>query len=113
MVMRMRIIWFLRVVVDVRINTGEQGLLVFVDWAHERTGIPRSSMYFQLFPAHEGIFPGYATSYAVCGQEIRAIEKKIKNPRKKVKFSTYLCSIGFPPMSIYLQMLRGYGAKLK
>jgi hypothetical protein len=70
-------------------------------------------MYFQLFPAHEGMFPGYATSYAVVGQEIRRIERKIKDPKKKVKFSTYLCSIGFPPRSLYRRMLREYAAKLK
>ena len=113
MTMRMRIIRFLRVVGDVRINTGKQGLIEFVDWAHGHTGIPRSSVYFQLFPAHEGMFPGYATSYAVCGQEIRAVEKKIKDPKKRVKFSTYLCSIGFPPKSIYMRMLKEYAAKLK
>jgi hypothetical protein len=113
MTMRMRIIRFLRVVGDVRINTGKQNLIDFVDWAHERTGVPRSAVYFQLFPAHEGIFPGYATSYAVCGQAIRAIERKIRDPKKRVKFSTYLCSIGFPPMSIYMQMLKEYAAKLK
>jgi hypothetical protein len=70
-------------------------------------------MYFQLFPAHEGMFPGYATSYAVVGQEIRRIERTIKDPKKKVKFSTYLCSIGFPPRSLYRRMLREYAAKLK
>ena len=113
MAMRWRIIRFLRVVGDVRINTGKQTLIEFVDWAHERTGIPRSSVYFQLFPAHEGMFPGYATSYAVCGQEIRAVEKKIKDPKKRVRFSTYLCSIGFPPMNIYMRMLKAYAAKLK
>lgn len=112
-IMRMRIMRFLRVVGDVRINTGKQGLLEFIGWANERTGIPKASMYFQLFPAHEGIFPGYATSYAVCGQEIRAIEKRIRDPKKRVKFSTYLCSIGFPPMSIYMRMLKEYAAKLK
>jgi hypothetical protein len=113
MTMRMRIIRFLRVVGDVRINTGKQGLIEFVDWAHEKTGVPRSSVYFQLFPAHEGLFPGYATTYAICGQEIRAIERKIRDPKKRAKFSTYLCSIGFPPMSIYMRMLREYAAKLK
>ena len=111
--MRWRIVRFLRVVGDVRVNTGKQALMDFVDWAHGRTGIPRSSVYYQLFPAHEGIFPGYATSYAVCGQAIRAIERKIKDPKKRVRFSTYLCSIGFPPMSIYMRMLKGYAAKLK
>jgi len=110
---RWRITRFLRVVGDVRINTGKQGLMEFVDWANKYSGVPRSSVYFQLFPAHEGIFPGYATSYAVVGQQIRAIEKGIKDPKKRVKFSTYLCSIGFPPRSIYIPMLKEYAKKLK
>jgi len=113
MTRRWRIVRFLRVVGDVWVNTGKKGLLEFVDWAHEYTGVPRSSVYFQLFPAHEGGFPGYATSYAVVGQEIRAIERKIKDPKKRVKFSTYLCSIGFPPRSMYRKMLQAYAAKLK
>ena len=113
MTRRWRIVRFLRVIGDVWVNTGKKTLLEFVDWAHERTGVPRSSVYFQLFPAHQGIFPGYATNYAVAGQEIRSIELKIKDPKKRVKFSTYLCSIGFPPKSIYMRMLREYAAKLK
>ncbi len=112
MTRRWRIVRFLRVVGDVRVNTGKQGLLEFVDWANAYTGVPRSSVYFQLFPAHEGIFPGYATCYAVMGQEIREIESKIKDDRKRVKFSTYLCSIGFPPKTIYSRMLRDYAKKL-
>jgi len=111
-VRRWRIMRFLRVVGDVRVNSGKQGLLEFVDWAHEYVGVPRSSMYFQLFPAHEGAFPGYATSYAVVGQEIREIERKIKDDEKRRKFSTYLCSIGFPPRSLYLKMLREYARNL-
>jgi len=113
MTRRWRIVRFLRVVGDVWINTGKKTLMEFVDWAHEYTGVPRSSVYFQLFPAHEGLFPGYATCYAVVGQEIRDIENKIKDPEKRVKFSTYLCSIGFPPRSMYGKMLRDYAAKLK
>jgi len=113
MTRRWRIVRFLRVVGDVWVNTGKRTLFEFVDWAHEHTGVPRSSVYFQLFPAHQGIFPGYATNYAVAGQEIRSIEKTIKDPKKKVKFSTYLCSIGFPPKSIYMRMLREYAATLR
>ena len=113
MTRRWRIVRFLRVIGDVWVNTGKKTLIEFVDWAHERTGVPKSSVYFQLFPAHQGIFPGYATNYAVAGQEIRSIELKIKDPKKRVKFSTYLCSIGFPPKSIYMRMLREYAAKLK
>jgi hypothetical protein len=112
MTRRWRIVRFLRVLGDVWINTGKKDLISFVDWAHEHTGVPRSSVYFQLFPAHEGIFPGYATTYAVVGQEIRGMQRRIKDPKKRVKFSTYLCSIGFPPRSIYRKMLRDYAAKL-
>lgn len=112
-VRRWRIVRFLRVLGDVWVNTGKKDLIAFVDWAHDHTGIPRSSVYFQLFPAHEGIFPGYATTYAVVGQEIRGMQRRIKDPRKRVRFSTYLCSIGFPPRSIYRRMLRDYAAKLK
>ncbi|MDE1858037.1 MAG: hypothetical protein KGI26_03095 [Thaumarchaeota archaeon] len=113
MTRRMRIIRFLRVLGDVWVNTGKKTLLEFLDWGYGHTGVQRSSIYFQLFPAHEGIFPGYATTYAVAGQEIRSIEKRIGDPRKRVKFSTYLCSVGFPPKSIYMRMLREYAAKLK
>jgi len=113
MTRRWRITRFLRVVGDVWVNTGKKTLLEFVDWAHDYTGVPRSSVYFQLFPAHEGGFPGYATSYAVVGQEIRDIERKIKNPKKRVKFSTYLCSVGFPPRSMYRRMLKEYAERLE
>jgi hypothetical protein len=113
MTRRWRITRFLRVVGDVWVNTGKRSLLEFVDWAHDYTGVPRSSVYFQLFPAHEGMFPGYATSYAVVAQEIRGIEMGIKDPRKRIRFSTYLCSIGFPPRSMYRRMLKDYAAKLK
>jgi len=111
-VRRWRVVRFLRVIGDVRVNTGKQGLMEFVDWAHGYTGIPRSSVYFQLFPAHEGMFPGYATNYAVCGEEIREIERRIKDEKNRVKFSTYLCSIGFPPRSLYRKMLLEYAKKL-
>ena len=113
MTYRWRMVRFLRVIGDVWVNTGKKTLLEFVDWAHERTGVPRSSVYFQLFPAHEGGFPGYATTYAVVGQEIRAMERRIRDPKKRVKFSTYLCSIGFPPRSMYTKMLRAHAVKLK
>lgn len=107
-----RIVRFLRVIGDVRINTGKQGLFEFIDWAHERTGVPRNSVYYQLFPAHEGMFPGYATCYAVVGEEIHEIENTLTDPKKRVKFSTYLTGIGFPPRSVYRRRLEEYAASL-
>lgn len=113
MTRRWRVTRFLRVIGDVWVNTGKKTLLEFVDWAHEKTGVPRSSVYFQLFPAHEGIFPGYATCYAVVGQEIRDMERTIKDPKNKVEFSTYLTSIGFPPRSMYREMLKERASELR
>ena len=97
---------------DVRINTGKQTLFDFIDWAHERTGVPRSKVYYQLFPAHEGMFPGYATAYAVVGEEIRSIEDAVRDDRARVKFSTFLTGVGFPPRSIYRKKLQDFAANL-
>jgi hypothetical protein len=110
---RWRIVRFLRVIGDVRINTGKQSIIDFVEWAQEKAGIPKSSAYFQLFPAHEGMFPGYATSYAVLGQEILEMERGIKDEKDRIKFSTYLCSIGFPPRTIYRNMLSSFLKEIK
>jgi hypothetical protein len=107
-----RLIRFLRVIGDVRINTGKQTLFDFIDWAHERTGVPRSNVYYQLFPAHEGMFPGYATAYAVVGEEIHSIEDTVSDDKARVKFSTYLTGVGFPPRSIYKKMLQDFAANL-
>ena len=41
------------------------------------------------------------------------MERKIKNPKKRVKFSTYLCSVGFPPRSMYRRMLKEYAERLE
>ncbi len=109
---KFRLIRFLRVVGDVRINTNKQGLFEFLDWALKYTTVPRRDMYYNLFPAHEGMFPGYATCYAVVGEEIREIEERLTDPKKRVKFSTYLTGMGFPPRSVYRQRLEEYAAGL-
>lgn len=113
LVRKWRLIRFLRVVGDVRINSGKQSLFNFVDWANRHTDVPRSNIYYQLFPAHEGMFPGYATFYAVVGEEIRSIEEKIRDDKKRIAFSTYLTGIGYPPRSIYRRKLEEFVAKLE
>ncbi len=107
-VRKWRLIRFLRVVGDVRVNTGKQSLSEFLTWAHRKTGVSRSSMYYQLFPAHEGSFPGYATTYAIVGEEIREIEKKIRDRNKRIRFSTYVTSLGFPPRTAFKQRLLNF-----
>jgi hypothetical protein len=109
-----RLIRFLRVVGDARINTDTQSLPEFLAWAEEATGIDRKTMYYQLFPAHQINGPGYATTYAVIGQEIARIEAMVKhNRRKLVRLTTYACSMGYPPRTIFLQRLRDFAESLR
>ncbi len=111
---RMRIIRFLRVVGDSRINSAKQDLPEFLKWAEKKTGLSQRSVFYQIFPAHEAIFPGYATCYAVVGQEIRAIEAPFRNDSKKLsKFNAYACSMGFPPRTIYVKRLKEYADRLR
>lgn len=110
---RQRIIRFLRVVGDSRINSGKQNLLDFLAWAEKHTGLSQRTVFFQLFPAHEGVYPGYATCYAVVGQEIRGIQRSFKNDSEKmVKFNAYACSMGFPARSIYSNRLKEFARRL-
>ncbi len=57
-----RMVRFLRVIGDARINSGKQDLVGFVEWAHRTTGLERATVYYQLFPAHQVIGPGYAST---------------------------------------------------
>ena len=110
---KQRIVRFLRVVGDSRINSGKQNLIDFLAWAEKTTGLSQRTVYFQLFPAHEGSYPGYATCYAVIGQEIRSIQRPFKNDRKKmVKFNAFACSMGYPSRSIYSKRLREFAKRL-
>ncbi len=84
-VRKWRLIRFLRVIGDVRINTGKQGLFEFIDWAQSTPASRGGNIYYQLFPAHEGMFPGYATCYAVVGEEIRADRGEALGPEEEDK----------------------------
>ena len=108
-----RIIRFLRVIGDTRINSGRQNLPEFVEWAEKKTGIPQRTVFYQIFPGHEGIFPGYATCYAVVGQDIRSVERSLgKDSEKMVKFNAYASSLGYPARSIFIGRLKKYAASL-
>jgi hypothetical protein len=107
-----RIVRFLRVIGDVRINSGKQSLADFIEWAHKKTGLAKSTVYHQLFPAHQGNGPGYASTYAIIGESIREIQNKAKrNGKNLLDFNTYACSMGFPARTIFEQRLRDFAAK--
>ena len=107
-----RIIRFLRIIGDVRINTGKQTLPEFIEWAYRKTGLSRNNIYNQLFPAHEGIGPGYATTYAITGEAIRELQNKaVRNGKKLVDFNTYACSMGFPARTIFEERLAAFSTR--
>ncbi|HYY92051.1 MAG TPA: hypothetical protein VE955_08685 [Candidatus Dormibacteraeota bacterium] len=107
-----RIVRFLRVIGDARINSGKQSLVEFIEWAHKKTGLAKSTVYHQLFPAHQGYGPGYASTYAIIGESIREIQNRAKrNGKNLLDFNTYACSMGFPARTIFEQRLRDFAAK--
>jgi len=104
-----RIIRFLRVIGDARINSGEQTLLEFLDWAHAETHLSKSLIYHQVFPAHQGNGPGYASTYAIIGEMVAEMQQLAERKgRDLVAFNTYASSIGFPPRSIFEERLKEY-----
>lgn len=102
-----RIVRFLRVVGDARINSGKQDLTAFIDWANQETGLSKSLIYHQVFPAHQGIGPGYASTYAMVGQSVREIQKPLPfGSEKFIRFNTYASSMGFPARTVFENRLR-------
>jgi len=100
---------FLRVIGDARINSGKQDLADFIEWGNKETGLSRSMVYFQLFPAHQGIAPGYASTYAIIGESIREIQKNaVAAGKDLVKLNTYASSLGFIARTIFESKLREF-----
>jgi len=104
-----RIVRFLRVIGDARINSDKQSLMDFIDWANKETGLSRSLVYHQVFPAHQGNGPGYASTYAILGESVATIqEEALRSGKSLLDFNTYVSSLGFPPRSIFEDKLRTY-----
>src|SRR5207245_2233545 len=69
----------------------------------------KSMVYHQLSPEHQGIGPGYATTYAIIGESIRQIQNKALRSGKKLRdFNSYACSMGFPARTIFEERLRQF-----
>lgn len=104
-----RIVRFLRVIGDARINSGKQNIVEFVEWAHKKTGLSKALVYFQVFPAHQGNGPGYASTYAIIGERIREIQEKAKKNGVSLRdLNTYACSMGFPSKRVFEKRLLKY-----
>jgi hypothetical protein len=100
-----RIIRFLRAVGDVRTNLNKQSLSEFVEWASEKTGFGKQTIYDQLFIFQEN--PGYAPCYSIAGMSLRGIQEEArKNGKDIIEFNTVASSLGFPPRTVFEERLR-------
>jgi hypothetical protein len=97
---------FLRVIGDARINSGKQDLVKFIEWAHRATGLDRATIYYNVFPAHQILGPGYASTYAMIGERIREIQgRALRRGQRLREFNAYASSIGWPPKSVFEERL--------
>jgi hypothetical protein len=104
-----RIVRFLRIIGDARINSGMQDLIEFVDWAHKATGLEKATIYYNVFPAHQILGAGYASTYAIIGERIRAIQEDAAKRGVPLRdLNAYACSIGWPPTSVFEAKLRAW-----
>lgn len=104
-ILKWRIIRFLRAVGDVRINMNKQSLTEFVEWASERTGFSPKTIYDQIFIFQEK--PGYAPCYSLAGMAIKEIQEEAKKQGKDIlEFNTITSSLGFPPRTVFEERLR-------
>ena len=104
-----RVMRFLRVVGDARINSGKQDIIAFVDWAHRTYGMERATVYNNVFPAHQILGAGYASTYAIIGERIREIQEKAAKRGISLRdLNAFASSIGWPPKSVFEQRLAGW-----
>ena len=102
-----RVVRFLRVIGDARINSGKQDIIAFVDWAYKTFGVNRAIVYHNIFPAHQILGAGYASTYAIIGERIReAQEKAAKRAIPLRELNAFATSIGCPPKSVFEERLR-------
>lgn len=105
LVRKWRFVRFFRAICDVRVNTGAQSLVQFVEWAHKETGIDRKIIFQQ--NVHFQEMPGYAPCYSVFGQSLRQIQDRaLSLGADFVEFNSYVSSLGFPCRGVFESRLK-------
>ncbi len=105
LILKWRIIRFLRAIGDVRINMNKQSVTEFVEWASKKTGLSEKAIYDQIFFFQEN--PGIAPCYSIAGMALKDIQDEAKRKGKDIlDFNTKASSLGFPARSIFEERLR-------
>ncbi len=101
-----RVVRFLRVIGDARINSGKQDIIAFVDWAHKTYAVEKATVYNNVFPAHQILGAGYASTYAIIGERIREVQERAAKRHIPLReLNAFATSIGWPPKSVFEERL--------
>jgi hypothetical protein len=104
-VLKWRIIRFLRAIGDVRINLNKQSIPEFVEWAANKTGFSEKTIFDQIFIFQDK--PGYAPCYSIAGMALKEIQDDARKKGKDIlEFNTIASSLGFPPRTVFEERLR-------
>jgi hypothetical protein len=102
--LRWRIVRFLRAVFDSRVNIGKQTVVDFVKWGSTQTGIDEKTIYNQTFFFLATV--GYAPCYSMAGEALRELQElAVRNGKSVIDFNTYASSLGFPGRTIFEEKL--------
>jgi len=106
-ILRWRIIRFLRAIGDVRINMHKQSITEFITWASEYTDLSKKLIFDQIFLFQAR--PGYAPCYSIAGERIQSLQTKAKERgRSEIDFNSFASSLGFPTRSVFEQKLKDF-----
>ncbi|TET19208.1 hypothetical protein E3J74_07665 [Candidatus Bathyarchaeota archaeon] len=102
--LRWRMVRFLRAVFDSRVNIGKQTVVDFVKWGSTQTGIDEKTIYNQTFFFLATV--GYAPCYSMAGEALRELQElAVRNGKSIIDFNTYASSLGFPGRTIFEEKL--------
>jgi hypothetical protein len=105
LILKWRVIRFIRAIGDVRINMNKQSVVEFVEWASKKTGFSEKAIYNQIFFFQEN--PGIAPCYSIAGMALKDIQDEARRKGKDIlEFNTKASSLGFPARSIFEERLR-------
>ena len=106
-VLKWRIIRFLRAIGDVRINLNKQSIPEFVEWGAKKTGFSEKTIFDQIFIFQDQ--PGYAPCYSIAGMALKEIQDEARKKGKNIlEFNTVASSLGFPARTVFEERLRNF-----
>jgi len=105
--LRWRMVRFLRAIFDSRVNMGKQAVADFVKWGSTQTGIDEKTIYDQTFFFLTTV--GYAPCYSMAGEALRELQElAVRNGKSIIDFNTYASSLGFPGRTVFEEKLNKF-----